>query len=136
MAIPVVIGELQFKTKKAAKDFFKAMLARYKDGEDINEDDSSHLYNLIERHPEESQKIGSGIRKFYRDKTEKWTSCFWLKRHDASTTEFSYISCVDAKGKSIHQEFSEACREVRISLLQRKHILKNMEMKKEKFLVM
>lgn len=111
MAIPVQVGELDFKTKKAAKEFFKAMLARYKDESDINEEDSSHLYNLIERHPEESQKIGCGIKKFFRRKTEKWTSCFWLERHDGSITEFSYNSCVDAKGKSIYQEFSEACRE-------------------------
>ena len=111
MSIPLEVGELKFKTKKAAKNFFKAMLARYKDGEDINEEDSSHLYSLIVRHPEESHKIGCGIEKFFRAKTEKWTSCFWLKRHDDSPTDFSYITCVDSKGKSIYQEFAEACRE-------------------------
>lgn len=111
MAIPVEIGELNFKTKKAAKNFFKDMLARYKDGEDINEEDSNHLHSLIEKHPDASQKIGCGINKFFREKTEKWTSCFWLERHDGITTEFSYPTCVDAKGKSIYQEFSEACRE-------------------------
>ena len=111
MPIAIEIGDIHFDTKKAAKAFFKAMLARYKDGEEINQNDSMHLYSLIERHPEASQKIGCGIKRLYRKKTTHGTSCFWLERTDGSVTEFSYGSCVDAKGKSLYQEFAEACRE-------------------------
>ncbi|WP_257282725.1 DCL family protein [Endozoicomonas sp. SESOKO1] len=111
MAIPVQIGERTYQTKKAAKDYFKAMLAKYSDGDEINDEDSSDLYNLLERHPEASQKFGCGIECFFKQRTDKGTSCFWLRRHDGSETEFSYPTCVDAKGKSLYQEFAEACRE-------------------------
>lgn len=111
MAISVQIGSFQFRTKKAAKDFFKEMLARYADGDEISEEDSAHLDKLLERHPEAAQKIGCGIKRFYRQRTEKGTSCFWLERTDGTHTEFSYPTCVDAKGKSLYQEFAEACRE-------------------------
>jgi hypothetical protein len=111
MAISVQIGDLEFPTKKAAKDFFKEMLARYADGEDVSEEDTAHLDKLLERHPEATQKIGCGIKRFYRQRTEKGTSCFWLERTDGTKTEFSYPTCVDAKGKSLYQEFAEACRE-------------------------
>ncbi len=111
MAISVQVGDQEFRTKKAAKDFFKDMLARYADGDDINEEDSAHLDKLLERHPEAAQKIGCGITRFFRQRTEKGTSCFWLERTDGTQTEFSYPTCVDAKGKSLYQEFAEACRE-------------------------
>ena len=111
MAIQTRIGELVFPTKNAAKEFFKNMLARYSDGEEINEEDSSCLNKLIERHPEAIQKIGCGIKRFFRQRTDKGTSCFWLQRLDDTETEFSYPTCVDARGKSLYQEFSEACRE-------------------------
>jgi hypothetical protein len=111
MAISLTVGDLQFRTKKAAKDYFKQMLAKYSDGEDIGEEDSTHLDKLIERHPEAAQKIGCGIKRFFRRRTAEGTSCFWLERNDCSITEFSYPTCVDAKGKSLYQEFAEACRE-------------------------
>jgi hypothetical protein len=111
MAIAVRVGELEFPTKKAAKVFFKEMLARYSDGEDTNAEDSAHLDKLIERHPEAAQKIGPGIKRFYRQRTDKGTSCFWLERTDGTETEFSYPTCVDAKEKSLYEEFAEACRE-------------------------
>ena len=42
MAIPVEVGSLKFLTKRAAKDFFKAMLSRYSDGDEINKEDSAN----------------------------------------------------------------------------------------------
>ncbi len=111
MAISIKVGDMEFRTKNAAKEFFKEMLARYSDGEGINEEDSGHLDKLLERHPEAAQKIGCGIKRFYRQRTDKGTSCFWLERTDGRETDFSYPTCVDAKGKSLYQEFAEACRE-------------------------
>lgn len=112
MAKPVMVGEMQFLTKQKAKAFFRGMLARYADDTDIDQEDSVHLNALIERHPEAEQKIGVGVAKYFRSRTDKGTSCFWLRRTDGTETEFSYIACVDAKGKSLYQEFSEACREM------------------------
>lgn len=50
------------------------------------------------------------------------TSCFWLERVDRSTTDFSYGSCITGKGKTLFQEFMEACREaVRDDLIETKY---------------
>jgi hypothetical protein len=87
------------------------MLAKYRNGEDANEQDSQFLRNLLERHPEAHQKIGCGVKRFFRDSTDEGTDCFWLERDDGTTTDFSYKSCVNAKGKSLYQEFAEACRQ-------------------------
>ena len=105
------IGEKVFLTKKAAMEFFKEMLGRYNDDQIVEEGDAVLLRALIERHPEATHKIGCGVISFYKARTDMPTSCFWVKRRDGSVTDFSYRTCVDAKGKSLYQEFAEACRE-------------------------
>lgn len=109
--MPISIGDRTFSSKTGAKQHFKEMLARYADNQTIGDEDSEDLCGLIERHPEAHQKIGCGIRRFFKDRTDKGTSCFWLEREDLSVTDFSYITCVDAKAKSLYQEFADACRE-------------------------
>jgi hypothetical protein len=108
------IGESEtvFETKSEALAACKAMLARYRNGESVNEADSEFLRGLLERHPEAFQKIGCGVRRFFRDRApEGMTDCFWLEREDGRSTDFSYKSCVGAKCKSLYQEFAEACRQ-------------------------
>lgn len=118
---PVLLGAVEFSNKKEALEFFKDMLNRYRNNQKIDENDEVMLFELIGRHPEALQKIGCGIDHFYKAPTDKGTSCFWIKRKDGSSTDFSYISSVNAKGKTMLQEFSEACREaVRDSLEQAK----------------
>jgi hypothetical protein len=106
-------GETQwtFASKQDAIATCRAMLARYRNNEDIREEDSEFLRALVQRHPESVQKIGLGIKRFFRAGTGQSTDCFWLERIDGSTTDFSYKSCVNAKGKSLYQEFAEACRQ-------------------------
>jgi hypothetical protein len=111
MANPVTLGNLHFNTQIQARAFFKAMLARYRPGDSIHATDAVHLHQLIERHVEAPQKIGGGIARFYVERTNKGTCCFWLERTDGSRTDFSYISCIKAKPKTLNQEFAEACRE-------------------------
>jgi hypothetical protein len=104
-------SETIFESKTEALALCQSMLARYRNGQDINEHDSQVLRDLLERHPEAHQKIGCGVKRFFRDHTDQGTDCFWLERKDGSFTDFSYISCVNAKGKSLYQEFAEACRQ-------------------------
>jgi hypothetical protein len=104
-------SEVEFPSKTAAEGFFRAMKDRYRNGDTINAEDSPLLRGLLERHPEAHQKIGCGIRRFFKQRSDKGTDCFWIEREDGSQTDFSYIDCVNAKGKSLLQEFAEACRE-------------------------
>lgn len=123
---PFIIGhgdtQTAFASKSAAIALIREMLARYRDNQDIGEEDSQLLRDLLERHPEAPEKIGGGVKRFYRARAVgEPTSCFHLERLDGSTTDFSYMSCVNGKGESLYQQFVEACSQaVRQDLTQAK----------------
>lgn len=111
MAHTVDLHSICFTTKKEAKDFFKNMLNRYEDGEELTSDDDSILFELLQRHPESDEKIGVGVNRFYRSKSAiHLTSCFHIERTDGTCTDFSYISCVSGYASTLPQQFYEACR--------------------------
>lgn len=118
MAKPVELtnGQL-FKSKKAAEQHFREMLARYSDGDQISDyQDHSDLSALLERFDllvsDGSSKIGAGIKRFERrmNKGDGWSSPgFWVIRVDDTPTDFSYVQAVAGRPKSDAEEFSAAC---------------------------
>lgn len=110
-AKPVVLPSRTFPKQTEATAYFKAMLARYADGEFLNSDDEDILYELLQRHPEAEQKIGLGVKAFFRNKSpDHPTSCFHLLRIDGTTTDFGYPACVSGQARSLRHDFYEACR--------------------------
>ncbi|MEG4291499.1 DCL family protein [Microcoleus sp. C2C3] len=107
---PIVLNGIEFKSQKDAIEHFKNMLDRYRNGQTIAGDDRDMLLALLERHPQADKKIGCGVKRLYKDRTDMPTSCFWIERTDCSRTDFSYLSAISAKEKSLYQEFLEACR--------------------------
>ncbi len=89
-------------TQGAALAHFKVMLSHYGD-EQIVEDRVDHedLVALLERYDgailSGPSKIGLGVDLF-------------LRRHDGSETDFSYIAAVKGRPKASPQEFYDACR--------------------------
>ena len=124
----ITIGDIEYKSKKQAKDFFSKMLAKYDIGETIDEQDSAHLHALIQLHTESEQKIGCGIKRFYKYKVEKWKkACFALERLDGSKTDFSVPHCIEGKAPSVEDEFTKACRDAvaeTIHLAKQRHFAK------------
>jgi hypothetical protein len=106
----IVLNGIEFKFQKDAIEYFKNMLGRYRNGQTIAGDDHDILLALLERHPEADKKIGCGVKRLYKDRTDMPTSCFWIERTDTSKTDFSYRTAISAKGKSLYQEFLGACR--------------------------
>lgn len=106
----ISINGKEFRTKKSAKEHFRNMLARYSDGAPIEGEDEADLFSLLARHPEVQDKVGVGIDGFYADQGFMGTRCFYLRRHDGSTTDFSFNSCVDGRAPTPQQEFLEAAR--------------------------
>jgi hypothetical protein len=91
--------------------YFKEMLNRYRDGEEISQDDDVILFELLQRHPEADEKIGEGVKCFYRSKSIIHpTSCFHIVRTDGTCTDFSYVSCISGRSSTLPQQFYEACR--------------------------
>jgi hypothetical protein len=59
-ARPLEIGTLTFAKKGDAVEHYREILYRYGVGVVIPEPDATHLYWLLERHPEAATKIGVG----------------------------------------------------------------------------
>ena len=74
------------------------------------DDHKDDLRRLLECHPEAGEKIGCGILYFFVGKAAYGTKCFFIRRLDGTTTDFSYITATKAKSKTIKQSFIDACR--------------------------
>lgn len=107
----VRIGSLSFASKQEGILFFRRMLSRYADGEDVSEADSAHLRSLLGHHSETQNKVGAGVRRFYRNRTTHGTSCFWFERLDGSIDTFSFAHCFKSERRPVEEEFEAACRE-------------------------
>lgn len=91
---PVHLNTRSFTTKGAAAAHFKAMLARYRIGDRVNDGDGRDLAALLERHPERDEKVGSGISHFEVMAADYGTRCFRVVRHDGTGVDFSYPFCI------------------------------------------
>jgi hypothetical protein len=103
------LGFRLFATKQEAIAHFKAMLGRYAPGETVSADDAAELEALLSRHPEASEKAGSGITGFGVRAALYGTTCFEVRRTDGSTTDFSYLTAVNGKPSPL-QEMLQAMR--------------------------
>lgn len=91
---PLIVGEKQFKTQKAANSFIRELLNAQRLTEPIPEPHHSFLCALISRHRRAKEKVGVGIRHFTVEHGAYGTRCFYLTRADGSKTDFSYLKCV------------------------------------------
>ncbi len=113
---PIKIHDKEFNSQKEALEYFKNLLNSYNDGHIFQRHDHEMLAGLLERHAEAHDKIGPGIKHFHKNPARKGTSCFYVERVDGSSTDFSYIWAVNARSKSLYQEFIDACRDAVRSL--------------------
>ena len=107
-----------WRTQKLALEHFKSMLARYEDGDVVDDfEDHDDLLALLVRYDmfalNDIAKVGSGIERFERrlNRGEGFSSSgFWAVRSDGTDTDFSYISAVKGEPKSVVQQYYDACR--------------------------
>ncbi len=105
-----VIATADFADDGEAAGFFKAMLGRYRPGGRVGEADAMHLRALIERHPDRTGKIGSGIAHFEVMRTEHGDPCFRLVRTDGTGTDFSCRHCIEGRANSPRHAVKKALR--------------------------
>lgn len=94
------LGTISFAKAGDAVGFFSAMLARYADGQKIDQSDAVHLAALLKRHDEYEEKVGVGVAFFIADRAPppyENQRCFWIVRHDLSRIDFSYQHCLEKK---------------------------------------
>lgn len=90
----VQFGDLRFEKKGDALAFLWAMLAKYKPGDQVAAADAEILKHALLRHPDATEKIGTGISSFEVRSADYGTQCFWVCRTDGSKERFSIKSCV------------------------------------------
>ncbi|MEZ4883778.1 MAG: DCL family protein [Chitinophagales bacterium] len=111
MAKSVTIGNIDFKTKKAANEYFSEILNRNKNLE-LNGSDFDDVYQLLKNHPRASEKIGVGVSKIKVEPTEYANNvCFHIHRIDGSIENFGIGKCIDGEN-SFFRQFSIGCRKV------------------------
>lgn len=111
--MPYRIGPLVFATKKEITRHVQTLFDKYPTvGEPVTEEaDHDFLLDLLQRHEECDQKVGSGVSHFSRDTHPIWKSPgFKLHRTDGSATDFSTSHCINARGPTIEARFREACK--------------------------
>ena len=74
----------------------------------ISVEDENFLLELIKSHPNYELKVGNGILEFFIKKTQWGNNGFYIKRIDATETDFSYIQCLNPTSKL--QNIKTACR--------------------------
>lgn len=119
--IALEIGGLWFPTKSAAIEHYKAILHAYAIGSVVPEPHATEIDWLLDRHPEVEQKRGAGVAGFRVMPGLYGNRCFYIDRVDRSSTDFSYLSCVDGKAPTPQQEIVQAMRaEVRDDIMDAK----------------
>ena len=128
--IPVVLETFRWQTRSAAEAAFRGILrnSNYSVGDAIS-DPVHHrmLLELLERHPDHTEKSGPGVKEFFIGRTRDASGVIvganaigiWIRRVDGQEVDFSYLTAIrqnsamsDAK-EALRTEVDERRREYR-----------------------
>lgn len=96
---PINIGEYEFGTKAEAKTAVQKILNENQLRDTLRGNEDIFIRDLIALHPATEDKIGCGIDhvEIRRDPSYGTTRCFYILRTDGSSTDVSYIKCIDGE---------------------------------------
>lgn len=87
---PVRIGDVVFKTKKAATEAVRGILYAYNVGSTLGAEHEAFMVDLFRLHPEWELKRGCGIASVQVEQN-LGTRGFWLTRTDGTRTDISFV---------------------------------------------
>lgn len=92
-----VLGARTFRSKTAARDEFRRILADAEPDRPLVGDDAALVGLLVTagRHPEAVEKIGPGIAEIVVRPAAYGTRCLWIRRLDGSEVDFSYLTALN-----------------------------------------
>lgn len=97
-SIRYTINGKEFGSQTELVDYVRKIIGRYPVGTALNDADSAFMLDLLQRHPEAKQKIGSGVVSIFIAENPVYPGerarGFWLRRRDGSKTDFSYRECI------------------------------------------
>ena len=107
MAKPVTINGIHFNTTEKAKSYTRNFLIglEHSGPRVITPTDKAwdFLYALVLRHPNATEKIGTGIKHFLIKLNRSTHIAFYLKRIDDSIIDISWLYCIRRK-KATHRD--------------------------------
>ncbi len=105
MAKPVILPSRTFRTRAAAKAFFRELHnSKYGVGDVVADPvDDVLLRELVEQHPRADEKVGPGIAEFFVASTTSGDRTFvrpeytgiWIRDVEGHTRDFSYNTAID-----------------------------------------
>lgn len=102
------LGSVTFKTKKAATDHIREIIANGPVHEPLDDPDGV-LTDLFERHPNYPAKVGPGIDYFFVAPVPG-SQCLHVMRTDGTSTDFSYKKCLAKNDRYHYNKFAAAAR--------------------------
>src|SRR5438132_1107626 len=87
----IVLGE-ERHTLQWAKTRCREILRATPKGGEIQGVAACFLFDVLLRHPKANEKVGIGVRRFFRS-----GSGFWLERTDGTKTDFSFLKCLGSR---------------------------------------
>ncbi|HDO1318357.1 DCL family protein [Aeromonas veronii] len=94
MAQPIVIGDIQFKTKTAAKAEIRRRIGQYEAGDILSVADQVFFEELFKLHDEYVEKVGVGIKHIQVERDFHRNRCLYIHRTDGSEIDISWVHCV------------------------------------------
>lgn len=94
MAKPIVIGDIQFRTKTAAKDEIRRRIGQYEAGDILSITDQVFFEELFKLHDEYSEKVGAGIKHIQVERDFHRNRCLYIHRTDGTEIDISWVHCV------------------------------------------
>lgn len=102
----IVICGQEFKSQKAAADYIRQCLVNF------NMTNEQVWFDLVQRHPEKDEKIGTGIRRFFASQSPLNPNGIQLnfERVDGTIEHISWRKCISGRNKTSANLLRDAMR--------------------------
>lgn len=107
----MIIGNMIFKYKKDALNYYKEILNSYNFRETLDENDKVEIIELLKNHPDFERKFSFGIKNIIVDKVKYNSKAFHILNNNSELEAFSYIKCINGKKPPL-TVFSSTCRDI------------------------
>lgn len=116
MAKPIEFGDYKYASKKDCIEYCEALIAKYKVGDTLPEEDQIYFKQLLTLHPDYEDKVGCGVKSITYDYSATFGSkCLHIIRYDGSKEATSWKSCLSKPKPENHVESAlrrEVCDDV------------------------
>jgi len=110
--MPITINGKYFKTQRDAIDYTRSTLIAHELTGCLTSDNKDWEYftDLIKRHPDATEKIGTGLKSLHVRRSVYGHIELHIERFDGTSIDISWQTCVKSKGQTTIQNLKAAMR--------------------------